>query len=129
MIALLRGYVKGIIRQMVNDRTRLSSVFAALADPTRRRILARLSASGEEAVSGLAKPFRISSPAISRHLRVLESARLIYRRRRGRVHLIRARASGLRPAQDWIAHLSAAWDFSFGRLDGLLQGRQANESK
>ncbi|MBV9762339.1 MAG: helix-turn-helix transcriptional regulator [Acidobacteriaceae bacterium] len=114
---------------MVNNPARLSAVFAALADPTRRRILARLYGSGEEPVSDLAKPFRISSPAISRHLRVLESARLIDRRRRGRLHLIRARAAGLKPAQDWIAQVSAAWTFSFDKLERLLRDQQSKESK
>jgi DNA-binding transcriptional ArsR family regulator len=109
---------------MVTHRDRVTSVFAALADPTRRRILARLSNGREGAVTALAGPFRISRPAISRHLRVLERARLIARRRRGRVHLIRARAAGLKPAQQWMAHCAAGWDFSFDRLDGLLKNER-----
>lgn len=114
---------------MVNNPARVTAIFAALADPTRRRILVRLSAAGEGPVSGLAKPFRISSPAISRHLRVLEKARLIDRRRHGRLHLIRARAAGLKPARDWIAQLTAGWNFSFDKLDDLLQQEQRKGTK
>src|SRR5271154_4891647 len=88
---------------MVTHRDKVSAVFAALADPTRRRILSRLSTGGEGPGGAPGKPFRISRPAVSRHLRVLQRARLIDRRRRGRVHLIRARAAGLKPAQQWIA--------------------------
>src|SRR5262245_27371179 len=106
---------------MVNNQKRVSAIFSALADPTRRRILVRLTNRGEGPVTALAKPFRISLPAISRHLPVLESAKLIDRRRQGRVHIIRARAEGLKPAQDWIAHCAAGWNFSFDKLDELLR--------
>jgi DNA-binding transcriptional ArsR family regulator len=109
---------------MVNNQKRVTAIFAALADPTRRRILARLSNSGAGPVTALAKPFRISLPAISRHLRVLEKARLIHRRREGRVHVIRVRAAGLKPAQDWLAHCADGWDFSFDALDELLKIEQ-----
>jgi len=102
----------------------VSAVFGALADPTRRRILLRLAKSGEGPVTALAKPFRVSLPAISRHLRVLEKARLIERRREGRVHLIRFRAAGLKQAQGWIAQCAAGWDFSFDALDKLLMNEQ-----
>lgn len=77
-------------------------MFAALADPTRRRILERLAARGESRVTALARPFRMSLPAISRHLRVLESARLVRRQRHGREHRIRANAAGLEAASKWI---------------------------
>jgi DNA-binding transcriptional ArsR family regulator len=112
------------INAMVNNQKKITAIFAALADPTRRRILVRLSTSGEGPVTALAKPFRVSLPAISRHLRVLEKARLIDRRRAGRVHLIRVRAAGLKPAQDWMAHCAAGWDFSFDALDELLRTEQ-----
>ncbi len=105
----------------VTNQRRVTAVFAALADPTRRGILARLSASGESPVTRLAKPFRITPPAISRHLRVLERARLIHRRRDGRVHLIRARAEGLNDARQWMAQCAAAWEFSFDNLENLLK--------
>ena len=112
---------------MVNNQKRTTAIFAALADPTRRRILVRLSNSGEDQVTALAKPFRVSLPAISRHLRVLEKARLIDRRRDGRVHLIRFRAAGLKQARDWMAHCAAGWDFSFGALDELLRNEPGKE--
>ena len=72
---------------------------------------------------------RISLPAISRHLRVLEHARLIARRRKGRVHLIRARAAGLKQAQSWIARSAAAWNFQFDRLDEWLRSENRKETK
>jgi DNA-binding transcriptional ArsR family regulator len=106
---------------MVNNPKDVTAIFAALADPTRRRILMRLSDQGEGPVTALAKPFRVSLPAISRHLRVLEKARLIDRRHAGRTHMIRARAAGLKPAQEWIAHFAAGWDHSFDALDELLK--------
>ncbi len=112
----------------VNSPKQVSAIFAALADPTRRRILLRLSSSGEGPVTALAKPFRISLPAISRHLRVLEKARLIDRRREGRVHLIRARPAGFRQAQAWMAQCAAGWDFSFDGLDEFL-AKQTGKGK
>jgi len=112
---------------MVNSPRRLTAVFSALADPTRRRILARLSRTGEGPVTALAKPFRVSLPAISRHLRVLEEARLIERRRSGRVHMIRARPAGFEPAREWIARYAAGWDFSFDKLDQLTRPKDRIE--
>jgi DNA-binding transcriptional ArsR family regulator len=112
---------------MDNNQKRLSAVFSALSDPTRRQILARLARAGEGPVTGLAKPFRISLPAISRHIRVLERARLIGRRREGRNYLIHARRDGLKPAQDWIARYADAWEFSFDRLDALLAEEQQQQ--
>lgn len=114
---------------MVNKQRAVTAVFAALADTTRRRILVRLSGRGEIPVTVLAKPFRISLPAISRHLRVLENARLIERRRQGRLHLIRVRYDGLKKAQEWIAHYAAGWDFSFDALDRLLKAELEKEKK
>jgi DNA-binding transcriptional ArsR family regulator len=113
---------------MVNNQKSVTAIFSALADPTRRRILVRLSSSGEGPVAALAKPFRVSPPAISRHLRVLEKARLIDRRREGRVHVIRARTAGLKPAQDWMANFAAGWAFSFDTLDELLKKERKNEA-
>jgi DNA-binding transcriptional ArsR family regulator len=114
---------------LVNNQKRITAVFAALADPTRRRILARLSTGGGSAVTELAKPFRISAPAISRHLRVLERAHLIDRRRQGRVHLIRPQTAGLKDAQQWIAQCVAGWEFSFDTLDELLREQPRKEKK
>ena len=95
-------------------------MFAALADPTRRRIMERLSGHGERRVTALAKPFRISLPAISRHLHVLERARLIQRRRQGRIHFIRTRSAGLKEAQKWLMRCALEWDSRFDALDELL---------
>ena len=106
---------------MVNYPRSVDTVFAALADATRRGILIRLGQRGESPVTVLAKPFRISLPAISRHLHVLERARLIERRRVGRTHLIRARSGPLKMAQSWLASCAAAWDHQFDALDELLR--------
>lgn len=113
---------------MVNKQRQITAVFAALADPTRRRILVRLSDGGESRVTALAKPFRISLPAISRHLRVLEQARLIERRRRGRVHLIRARAAGMKEAREWMRLCAAYWDSRFAALEELLESEDGKET-
>jgi DNA-binding transcriptional ArsR family regulator len=113
---------------LVNNQRQITAIFAALADPTRRGILLRLG-SREIPVTALAKPFRVSPPAISRHLRVLERARLIHRRRNGREHLIRARSEGLKDAQQWMAHCAAGWEFSFNTLDNLLRDAQRKDKK
>jgi DNA-binding transcriptional ArsR family regulator len=114
---------------VVNKQKRVSAVFAALADPTRRRIVQRLSGHGESRVTALAKPFRISLPAISRHLRVLENARLITRHRHGREHLIGPDAVGLEDARRWIAQCAAGWESGFDTLDRLLQSEQQSQGK
>jgi DNA-binding transcriptional ArsR family regulator len=104
-------------------------VFAALAHPTRQRILEHLARHVPSRVTELAKPFHISLPAISRHLRVLEDARLVRRHRQGREHLIRANPAGVRDAQKWIAQYAAAWEFSFDALDELLRSEQRKDKK
>jgi DNA-binding transcriptional ArsR family regulator len=115
------------INRLVNNQKQITAIFAALADPTRRKILVRLSNRTESPVTALAKPFRISPPAVSRHLRVLETARLIDRRRQGRVHLIRARPAGLKEAQEWMNRCAGAWAFSFDALDNLLKKPERKE--
>jgi DNA-binding transcriptional ArsR family regulator len=112
---------------VVNKQQRVTAVFAALADPTRRLIVQRLSRQGETRVTTLAGPFRMSLPAISRHLRVLENARLIKRQRRGREHLIRPHKAGLEDARKWIAQCAAGWESAFDSLDGLLKAAQQKE--
>jgi DNA-binding transcriptional ArsR family regulator len=97
----------------------LSAVFAALADPTRRAILARLR-EGDATVKELAAPFAVSQPAISRHLKVLERAGLISRRRRRTARLSHLEAEPLREATIWLAGYQTFWDESFDRLDQLL---------
>ncbi len=105
----------------------LSAVFGALADPTRRAILARL-AEGDASVGELAAPFRVSQPAISRHLKVLERAGLISRERRATVRLSHLEAEPLREATAWLARYCDFWDESYDRLDELLAGLHATRA-
>ncbi len=104
---------------------RLDAVFGALADPTRRAILARLAA-GDANVSDLAAPFDMTQPAISRHLKVLERAGLISRRRQATARLSHLEAEPLREATEWLAKYQEYWDQSFDRLDALLRDLQAD---
>jgi DNA-binding transcriptional ArsR family regulator len=97
----------------------LDAAFAALADPTRRAILARL-ARGEATVMELAEPFAMSQPAVSRHLKVLEQARLITRRVDGSRRPCRMTREGLATIDQWLAMLTAALEANDGRLDALL---------
>jgi DNA-binding transcriptional ArsR family regulator len=103
---------------MTSDR--LSSTFAALADPTRRAILARL-VSGEASVTDLAEPFDISMPAVSKHLKVLERAGLIARGREAQWRPCRLDANPLKDVADWVAHYRRFWTESFDRLDDYLR--------
>ncbi len=98
----------------------LSVIFAALADPTRRAILARL-ADGDATVTELAEPFSISLPAISRHLKVLEHAGLISRSRSGQWLSSTLEAAPLKEATDWMERYRQFWDASFDRLDAHLR--------
>jgi DNA-binding transcriptional ArsR family regulator len=102
----------------------LSVVFGALADPTRRAILARL-AQGDAQVSELAAPFSVSQPAISRHLKVLEEAGLISRSRRATARLSHLEAEPLRQATRWLVDYREYWQESHDRLDELLESLQA----
>jgi DNA-binding transcriptional ArsR family regulator len=106
----------------------LSSVFGALADPTRRAILARL-AEGDLTVTQLSTPFPMSQPAISRHLKVLEGARLISRSRRATARLSHLEAAPLRDATAWLARYQAFWDERFDQLDSLLARLQASDAR
>jgi DNA-binding transcriptional ArsR family regulator len=99
---------------------RLSTTFAALADPTRRAILARL-AQGEAPVTELAKPFDLSLPAISKHLKVLQRAGLVTQSRTAQWRPCRLDATRLREASDWVGEYRRFWDESFQRLDDVLQ--------
>lgn len=105
---------------------RLSTTFAALADPTRRAILARL-ASGETTVNELAKPFAMSLPAVSRHLKVLEHAGLISRGRDAQWRPARLEAAPLEKASGWIEKYRRFWDESFDRLDDYISELQSKE--
>jgi DNA-binding transcriptional ArsR family regulator len=106
----------------------LSTTFAALADPTRRAILARL-ALGETSVSELAKPFDISAPAISKHLKVLERAGLITRGREAQWRPCRLQPGALRGVDDWLERYRRLWEERLDRLDAYLQELQAKEKK
>src|ERR1700761_1003492 len=98
----------------------LDDTFGALADPTRRAILARL-ALGEAAVGELAAPFEISLPAISRHLKVLETARLISNERRGKGRIVQLRPERLEEARDWLDFNRRFWSSGLDRLDAHLK--------
>jgi DNA-binding transcriptional ArsR family regulator len=106
----------------------LSATFSALADPTRRAILARL-ASGETSVTELAEPFDISLPAVSKHLKVLERAGLIGRGREAQWRPCRLEASRLKEVADWVEHYRHFWEQSFDRLDDYLRKLQTKEKK
>jgi DNA-binding transcriptional ArsR family regulator len=103
----------------------LDLTFAALADPTRRAMLARL-ASGEATVNELAEPFALSQPAISKHLKVLERAGLISRSRAAQTRPCRLEAARLQQVAQWVAPYRALWEDSFDRLDAFLQSTQAS---
>lgn len=104
----------------------LSVVFHALADPTRRALLARLT-SGDATVAELAAPFSMSQPAISQHLKVLQQAGLISRSRRATARLSHLEAEPLREATVWLASYQEYWDESFERLDALLAALQREQ--
>src|ERR1700726_4373692 len=104
----------------------LDSTFAALADPTRRAILARL-ASGEASVTELAEPFEMSLPAISKHLKVLERAGLTGRGRESQWRPCRLAAGPLKDASDWLDHYRRFWDESFDRLEDYLRELQKKD--
>lgn len=98
------------------DDDRLDRLFSALSDPTRRAILARLAAEGEATISDLARPFAMSLPGISKHVRVLEGAGLLERRVSGREHRCRLQPRPLKDAVDWLAEYREYWE---GQLDAL----------
>jgi DNA-binding transcriptional ArsR family regulator len=107
---------------------RLDATFAALADPTRRAILARL-ASGEASVAEIAQPFAMSQPAISKHLKVLERAGLISRGRDAQRRPSRLEAQPLAEASAWLASYRQFWEGSFQRLDALLDELKTREQE
>ena len=107
---------------------RLSATFAALADPTRRGILARL-ASGAASVNEIAEPFDISLPAVSHHLKVLADAGLIERSREAQWRPCKLKADPLKDVADWVEHYRRFWEESFDRLDVYLRQLQKKEKK
>jgi DNA-binding transcriptional ArsR family regulator len=108
---------------MKRGHPELDSVFGALADPTRRAILARL-AEGDQTVTELVAPFRVSQPAISRHLKVLENAGLISRTRRATARLSHLEAEPLKDATEWLTRYREFWDERYDQLDELLAALQ-----
>jgi len=108
--------------------TNLDTTFAALADPTRRAILARL-ARGESSVLELAKPFAMSLPAVSKHLKVLQRAGLITRSREAQYRPCRIEPRPLKEVDDWLEHYRRFYDESFDRLDAYLKKLQPEEPK
>ena len=106
----------------------LSSTFAALADPTRRAILAKLAA-GEASVTQIAEPFEMSMPAVSKHLKVLERAGLIARGREAQWRPARLEPARLKEVADWVSHYQRFWSESFDRLDEYLQKIQRSDAR
>jgi DNA-binding transcriptional ArsR family regulator len=121
MVLQPRGYEKA-------SAARLNATFAALADPTRRAILARL-ADGDASVLQLAEPFDMSQPAVSKHLKVLERAGLITRGRDAQRRPCRLEARPLAEATGWLERYRHAWEESFARLDGVLQALQSPSNR
>ena len=114
--------------QQPTSTEQLDATFSALADPTRRAILARL-ASGETSVSELAEPFEMSMPAISKHLKVLQRAGLIERGREAQWRPCRLAAAPLKEASDWLEHYRRFWDEAFDRLEHYLRELQKNDAQ
>lgn len=108
---------------------RLSTILSALADPTRRAILAQLAVKGDVGVVELAKPFRISLPAVSRHLSVLQQAGLISRGRDAQWRPARLEAEPLRDVSDWVERYRRFWEQRFDNLDSYLKKLQTQEKK
>lgn len=118
-----------MVNYMVKDSNRLDAVFGALADPTRRRILQSLSR-GDQCVTALARPHRMSLPAISKHLRVLEHAGLICRRRDGRLHHLKLEAKPMQEAAQWIEEYRKFWEGNLDSLAAYLEKtNQTNDKK
>ena len=113
---------------MIRELDGLSATFSALADPTRRAILARLS-EGETSVTELAAPFAMSMPAVTKHLKVLERAGLVERSRLAQWRPCRLRAEPLEEATGWIAQYRKFWEDSFDRLEAYLREAQKEEKK
>jgi DNA-binding transcriptional ArsR family regulator len=121
MVMQLKGYER-------MTPARLNATFSALADPTRRAILARL-ARGDAAVTELAEPFKISQPAISKHLKVLERAGLVTRGRDAQRRPRRLAPEPLAEATGWLEEFRRTWEGNYRRLDGLLEEMQAVQGK
>jgi DNA-binding transcriptional ArsR family regulator len=115
-----------LVKHMLNESARLDLAFQALADPTRRGMLARLSR-GPASVSELAQPFRISLPAVMQHLQALEASGLVRSEKQGRVRTCRLEPKALGVAETWIAEQRALWEAQLDRLEDFLADIQAKE--
>ncbi len=126
----MHSFLFGLIfNHMVEYSSRLlDRTFGALADPTRRRILAQL-ARGEECVTELARPYSISLAAVSKHLIVLEKAGLVKRRRKGRVHSLKLEVRPMQEAQAWISQYRTFWEGNLDRFEEYLNQLQEQETK
>ena len=113
---------------LTTNKDSLSLTFAALADPTRRKILAIL-AGGERTVTQLAEPFDMTQPAISKHLRVLERAGLVVRGRQAQWRPAKLQAAPLKEASDWVEQYRQNWEETFDRLGAYLQSMQAGQQE
>jgi DNA-binding transcriptional ArsR family regulator len=109
------------------SESQLNRVFAALADPTRRAMLARLS-SGEATVNELAEPFDMTQPSISKHLKVLERAGLVIRTRAAQTRPCRLEPAGLEVADNWVEAYRSLWEASFDKLDMFLKANKSTKS-
>jgi DNA-binding transcriptional ArsR family regulator len=107
---------------------RLTQIFGALSDETRRKIVAKLSR-GPQCVTELAEPFEMSLPAVSKHLTILEGAGLVTRERMGRTHWLKLEPAALKQAGDWIESYRKNWEETFDRLDQHLENMQNKEKK
>ncbi|MBI1777478.1 MAG: helix-turn-helix transcriptional regulator [Proteobacteria bacterium] len=114
---------------MVNYEERLNRTFAALVDPTRRAILARLERDGVASVSDLARPFEIKLPAVMKHLDVLDQVGLIQRSKRGRTVTVRLSPAPMRAAMDWLRRYERFWSGSLDRLVAYAEGKEAEARK
>ena len=117
-----------MLNHMVNYNQNLDLAFSALGHPIRRGILARL-AGGEATVADLAKPYRVSAPAISKHLHILEKAGFLSRHKIGRAHHCRLKAKRMKEASLWLERYLIFWEESFDRLDDYLKEIQSKEKK
>src|SRR5436190_23590035 len=111
-----------ILKRMLNSQVPLDAIFHALADPTRRAMVERLSR-GPTSVSDLARPFTISLPAVVQHLQVLEASGLVRSEKVGRVRTCRAEPAALRTAEQWITERRTSWEQRLDRLDDYLAGQ------
>ena len=105
------------------ESARLDDIFRALADPTRRAILRDVSA-GEKTVNEVARPYRLTLAAVSKHLKVLEAAELIARERRGSFHLVRLKPDTLQQAEEWLAYYKQFWSTRLDALSTYLEGEE-----